>query len=131
MPMLVSFLEDLGSDLGLALRALRANAGFALVAVLTIAVAIAANSTIFGAVRSLLGRTVLVDGEPRTVIGVLPEAFRMVLSPEHFILDQPDLWAPEQADLASIPRNYTLHTVLARRRPGVSQAQLQQKMDAI
>jgi len=244
-------LDDLRSDLGVALRALRANVGFALVAVSTIAVAIAANSTIFGVVRavllkplpyadpdslsviwndfgrgqslpavsgsdfldyraragglaefaaassgranlhgkegdpemveigtatatffpllgvrpllgrlftaqeavpngpklvllshrlwsgrfgsdrSILDRTVLVNGEPRTVIGVLPESFRMVLPPEHFILDQPDLWAPEQVDLASIPRNYTLHTVFARRRPGVSQAQLQQKMDAI
>src|SRR4051812_1962375 len=251
MSMLARPLDDLRSDLGVALRALRGNIGFALVAVLTIAVAIAANSTIFGVVRavllkplpyrnpealsiiwndfgrgqslpavsgsdfldyraragalaefgaassgrgnlhgsegdpemveigtataqwfpllgvrpiigrlftaqeavpngprivllsyrlwarrfgsdpSVLGRTVLINGEPRTVIGVLPEAFRMVLPPEHFILDQPDLWAPEQADLASIPRNYTLHTVFARRRPGVSQAQLQQKMDAL
>src|SRR3954471_3015548 len=251
MSMLARSLDDLRSDLAVALRALRGNVGFALVAVLTIAVAIAANSTIFGVVRavllkplpyrnpealsiiwndfgrgqslpavsgsdfldyraragglavfgaassgrgnlhgsegdpemveigtataewfpllgvrpivgrlftaqeavpngpkvvllsyrlwtrrfgsgpSVLGRTVLINGEPRTVIGVLPEAFRMVLPPEHFILDQPDLWAPEQADLAVIPRNYTLHTVLARRRPGVSQAQLQQRMDAL
>src|SRR3954471_3366281 len=79
----------------------------------------------------MLGRTVLVNGEPRTVIGVLPEGFRLVLPAEHFILDQPDLWAPEQADLGAIPRNYTLHTVFARRRPGVSQKQLQRRMDAL
>jgi predicted permease len=249
--MVAKFLDELRADLSVALRALRGNPGFALVAVLTIAVAIAANSVIFGVVRavllkplpyadpealsivwndfgrgqslpavsgsdfldyraragklagfgaassgrgnlhgaegdpemveigtatatffpllgvrplagrlfteqeavpngpkvvllshrlwtrrfasdrSLVGRTVLVNGEPRTVIGVLPETFRMVLPAEHFILDQPDLWAPEQADLGSVPRNYTLHTVLARRRPGVSQAQLQQGMDAL
>src|SRR5437868_1556930 len=52
--MLASSLDDLRSDLGVALRALRADAGFALVAVLTIAVAIAANSTIFGVVRAVL-----------------------------------------------------------------------------
>src|SRR5436305_14248958 len=69
MPMLVSFLEDLGSDLGLALRALRANAGFALVPVLTIAVAIAANSTIFGVVRAVLLRPLpYADPESLSVI---------------------------------------------------------------
>src|SRR5256885_3464545 len=52
--MLANSLDDLRSDLAVALRAVRANAGFALVAVLTIAVAIAANSTIFGVVRAVL-----------------------------------------------------------------------------
>src|SRR4051812_50197663 len=54
MSMLARPLDDLRSDLGVALRALRGNIGFALVAVLTIAVAIAANSTIFGVVRAVL-----------------------------------------------------------------------------
>jgi len=85
----------------------------------------------FAADPALIGRSILVNGEPRTVIGVLPESFRLVLPPEHFVLDQPDLWAPEQADLASIPRNYTLHTVFVRRRPGVTAAQLQHRMDAL
>src|SRR3954462_1699731 len=242
-------LDDLRSDLLLALRALRGNPGFAVVAVLTIAVAIGGNATIFGVVRavllkplpypeperpsivwhdfgqgqslpavsggdfldyrtragalaefgaatsgranlhgpegdpemveigsapaqllpmlgakplfgrlftadetvqngprvvvlshqlwarrfasdpSLVGRTVLVNGEPRTVIGVLRDGFKLVLPPEHFILDQPDLWAPDQSDLLSVPRNYTLYTVFARRRPGVSQTQLQERME--
>jgi predicted permease len=85
----------------------------------------------FASDPSLIGRTILLNGEPRTVIGVLREGFRLVLPAEHFVLDQPDLWAPDQADVLSIPRNYTLYTVFARRRPGVSQAQLQQKMDAL
>src|SRR5262249_40583277 len=85
----------------------------------------------FASDPSLLGRSILVNGEPRTVIGVLPGAFRLVLPPEHFVLDQPDLWAPEQAVLASIPRNYTLHTVFVRRRPGVTASQLEQRMDAV
>src|SRR5712671_666525 len=49
-----SHLHELRSDLVVALRALRANAGFAAVAVLTIAVAIAGNSAIFGVVRAVL-----------------------------------------------------------------------------
>src|SRR5256885_3989869 len=52
--MLANFLDDLHSDLAVALRALRGNAGFALVAILTIAVAIAGNSVIFGVVRAVL-----------------------------------------------------------------------------
>ena len=67
--MLASSLDDLRSDLGVALRALRADAGFALVAVLTIAVAIAANSTIFGVVRAVLLKPMpYVDPEALSVI---------------------------------------------------------------
>src|SRR5438105_14261892 len=69
MPMLASSLDDLRSDLGVALRALRAAVGFALVAVLTIAVAIAANSTIFGVVRAVLLKPMpYVDPEALSVI---------------------------------------------------------------
>jgi hypothetical protein len=45
--------DDLCSDLNFAVRALRVNAGFALVSSLTIAVAIAGNSMIFGVVRGI------------------------------------------------------------------------------
>ncbi|HZX63760.1 MAG TPA: ABC transporter permease, partial [Myxococcales bacterium] len=44
----------MSGDLKAALREMRSNPGFALVAVLTIAVAIAANSATFGVVRAVL-----------------------------------------------------------------------------
>src|SRR5437762_4218389 len=47
-------LQDLRSDFATALRVLRANRGFALIAVLTIAVAIAGNSVVFGVVQAVL-----------------------------------------------------------------------------
>src|SRR2546430_4065810 len=47
-------LDELRADVGISLRALRCNSGFALVAVLTIAVAIGANSALFGVVRAVL-----------------------------------------------------------------------------
>jgi predicted permease len=40
----------------------------------------------FAGDRSVLGRTLVVDGEPRTIIGVMPEGF-------HFPLNE-DLWLP-------------------------------------
>src|SRR5882762_679001 len=54
MPMVARSLDEFRSDLSVSVRALRANSSFAVVAVLTIAVAIAANSVIFGVVRAVL-----------------------------------------------------------------------------
>ena len=80
---------------------------------------------------AVLGSTLVLNGLPATVIGVLPESFHLVLPPEHFVLDQPALWGPVQTDLSSIARNLTGYTVFARMRPGSSFGQLQQAMDGV
>jgi putative ABC transport system permease protein len=65
----------------------------------------------FAARRDVIGQTLLVDGEPRVIIGVLSEDFRP---------DPPaDLWIPLQADPNSRNQGHFLR-VAARLKSGVS-----------
>ena len=63
----------------------------------------------------VVGRTVRINGEPHTVVGVMPEGFRFPISE--------DLWLPLRLDPAATPRGsddqITLE-VMARLRDGVS-----------
>ena len=52
----------------------------------------------FGADRRLLGQPLTVDGEPCTLIGVLPPSFRFVLAPE--------IWLPFTIDPAKASRDF-------------------------
>src|SRR5688572_2178879 len=59
--------EDLARDLKYAARTLRANPGFTIVGVLTLAFSIGANAAIFALVNSLLFRTLPIDQPERLV----------------------------------------------------------------
>jgi predicted permease len=82
----------------------------------------------FGGDRDVVGRSVVVDGIPRTVVGVMPAAFRF---PSPAI----DLWVPESLDPspANIGRFWgTSHlNVIGRLRPGVSVRQAEQDVAAL
>jgi len=67
----------------------------------------------FGADSHVLGRGVVVDGAPYTVVGVLPAGF-------HFPV-RSDLWLPSSAWADQWPwRNIRVDTVVGRLRPGVT-----------
>jgi predicted permease len=79
----------------------------------------------FGGDRGVIGRSVVVDGIPRTVVGVMPADFRF---PSPAI----DLWVPISLDAspANIGRYWgTSHlNVIGRLRPRVSVAQAQREI---
>lgn len=80
-------------------------------------------STLFGGDRGLVGRSILLNGEPYTVIGVLPGA-------SEFDRHYSDVWVP----LAFPPnpaRDYHYLTAVARLKPGVSLQQAQAEMSSI
>ncbi|HKV29152.1 MAG TPA: ABC transporter permease, partial [Candidatus Acidoferrales bacterium] len=68
----------------------------------------------FGGSPSAIGRTIIVDGKPRQIIGVLPQSF-------HF-LDQPDpaLVAPRQLDRSKTHLGQYSYNAIARLKPGVT-----------
>jgi putative ABC transport system permease protein len=76
----------------------------------------------FGAHRDILGRTVTLEGEPRTVVGVAPEALRAP-GPGHPPID---VWLPLPADGAQSGVN-----VFARLREGVTLEQAQERVRAL
>ena len=78
---------------------------------------------LFGSDPALIGRTILLDGSPYTVIGVMPGDSELDRQPL-------DLWIP--LTFAAQPaRNYHYLSAVARLKPGVSLEQGQAEMSSI
>ena len=68
----------------------------------------------FGGDRAVVGRDVIVNGQPRTVVGVMPESFAFPPGEA----DASDVWMPMQID-RSLPVNDHSVFLLGRLKPGV------------
>jgi predicted permease len=88
----------------------------------------------FGADPGIVGRAIVLDGEPHTVIGVMPPSFslpRTVLPTLGGAEDAEVLVPlPLDADAATVRRGED-YNLLARLAPGVSPDQVQSEMDAL
>jgi putative ABC transport system permease protein len=78
----------------------------------------------FGADPRVIGRTFPLDGQPVTVIGVMPETFTGA------VIDA-DLWNTMRIDPADAPRGIVMLRAIARLRPGVTLASAQAAMEAL
>ena len=78
---------------------------------------------LFAADPSIVGRDILLNGEPYTVIGILPGNSEFNRRPS-------DLWIP-LAFPAGVARDYHYLSAVARLKPGVSFEQAQAEMSAI
>jgi putative ABC transport system permease protein len=86
----------------------------------------------FGGDPGVIGRNLDLGGEPHEIVGVLPEAFHLLLPPEAFRLRDSAVWVPIQIDWEHLPpRNYTGFTAFGRIRPGATFAEAQAEMDAM
>ncbi len=77
----------------------------------------------FGGDATVVGRTVLIDGSPFTVIGVLPPGYQ-------FFQPDLDMWMPLPVDAAFHDRDSHSIMVFGRLAPGASLARAQAEMDA-
>ena len=80
----------------------------------------------FGADPGIIGRTILLDDKPFTVVGVMPTDFR-------FLSEDSDFWTPMQLNPAEdyrVKRGRYMRAI-GELRPGVSLAQAQKEMDTI
>jgi putative ABC transport system permease protein len=79
----------------------------------------------FGADPAIVGRTITMDGQLYTVIGVMPSTFR-------YPTRDTDVWEPLAIDRdPRLDRGAFWLTTVARLKPGVTVAQARQEMDAI
>jgi len=75
----------------------------------------------FGADPGIVGTTVTINGQPRTVVGVMPSSVRFPDAPVGFLRERGELWIPRNpaGDKAEGRGNQVLG-VVARLRPGQS-----------
>ena len=85
----------------------------------------------FGGDPSVVGRQILVDDQPTTVIGVMPQAFRLLLPLDASVPDHLQVWAPFWPDLEHGPRGNLFLRVVGRMRPGVTVAEASAEIDGI
>ncbi|MBZ5595711.1 MAG: ABC transporter permease [Acidobacteriia bacterium] len=77
----------------------------------------------FGGDAQIIGRSLTVDGDKCTVIGVMPARFRFFGSPE--------MWMPLALDRAKVTRDFHFMIPMARLKPGISLARARAEMDSI
>jgi putative ABC transport system permease protein len=78
----------------------------------------------YGADRGILGRKIMMNGDPSTVVGILPPDFR-------FPGWKADLFVPLALDRAEARKGGRWLSTIARLKPGVSLRQAQQDMQAV
>ena len=79
----------------------------------------------YGGDRNILNRTILLNGEQHTVVGVMPAGFQWLESEERLFVPL----ALDAEELTSRGSHYL--TVIARLKPGVSMVQAQTEMNAL
>jgi predicted permease len=81
----------------------------------------------FGADPGILGRPIRLDGEPYTVVGVMPASFQFA----PFWATEARMWAPLDLSARASNREAQSLRVFARLRPGVSIAAARQEVAAV
>ena len=85
----------------------------------------------FGADRGIVGRTLTVGGQPRTVIGVLPGRFDFQPQATFGSIGSRDVWLPPQFNASARRFSGRYLQVLGRLAPGVAVERAQQEASAL
>ena len=85
----------------------------------------------FGGSRDVIGEGVELDGWESTIVGVLPEDFRIYLPADAAMPTNVDAWGVMPSNLGEFARDTPWLTVVTRLRDGVSIEQGQRELDAV
>jgi len=85
----------------------------------------------FGGDPGVVGRRILVNGRPTTVIGVMPASFRLLLPTDSSVPDDLEAFLPFRRNVLEAPRGQQYLRVVGRLKPGVTLAQARREIDAI
>jgi predicted permease len=90
----------------------------------------------FGGDAEIVGKTITTNGVPRTIIGVMPDGFGFPSATEmpqgYNLPERADLWTPMAKDARFWGRREQRNLlVIARLKPGVTQADAQAEMDGV
>lgn len=73
----------------------------------------------YGSDPAIVGRRIEVNGQPATVVGVMPIGFRLMMPPDAAVPDDLEAWVPLTRRFAEGPRGQRYLRVVGRLRPGV------------
>jgi predicted permease len=85
----------------------------------------------FGGDPEVVGRSIELGGNRVTVVGVLPEGFRLLFPPSAGMPTRADVWTPMRLDPDALPRGNLFLRVVARLAPGVTPAQARTDLERI
>jgi predicted permease len=74
----------------------------------------------YGSDPDIAGKRIQVNGQPMTVVGVMPDAFRLLLPPDAAVPDDLDGWIPLNRRFAGGPRGQRYLRVIGRMHAGVA-----------
>jgi predicted permease len=74
----------------------------------------------YGSDPGIVGRRIEVNGQPMTVVGVMPVGFRLMMPPDAAVPDDLEAWVPFNRRFTEGPRGQRYLRVVGRLRPGVS-----------
>jgi predicted permease len=81
----------------------------------------------FGGAADVIGQSIVLDGEPYTLIGVMPPSFQFT----PFWITQAEMWAPLDLSDRIAKRSFNSLRVFARLRPGVTTVTAQTEIDGV
>jgi putative ABC transport system permease protein len=85
----------------------------------------------FGGDRSVVGRSITLNGRPAEIIGVLPAGFHFDLAYSFNATGSQDVWVPQQFESNARTFSGRYLQVTGRLKPGVTMAQAQGEMSAL
>ncbi len=85
----------------------------------------------YGSDPDILGRKVLIDGTPRTVIGVMPRGFQFFVKQQSFYQKPPEMWVPMILSGQRATSHGRYLQVVGLLRPGVTLPQAQSAMTSL
>jgi predicted permease len=85
----------------------------------------------FGADATVVGRQILINDRPTTVIGVMPASFRLLLPPDASVPDDLQAFTPFGSRMTTGPRGQQYLRVIGRMKPGVTLAAAQADINGI
>jgi putative ABC transport system permease protein len=85
----------------------------------------------FGADRSIIGKAISLQGQPVTVVGVLPSRFRLLFPADANVPVDVQAFSPFTDNIEVNPVTLYYIRVLGRLRPGVTAPQAQADLDAV
>lgn len=85
----------------------------------------------FGSDPGIVGTRIEVNGQPTTVVGVMPIGFRLMMPPDAAVPDDLEAWLPFDRRFTEGPRGQRYLRVVGRLRPGVTVNEGREDVDRV